>query len=234
MPKIDISTGFEVAGQFPLNYKGYFKTIAEMQDLGISNAYAYKYYETMFATCVETNKQYVWREAQVGETGILVSHFTYPNGIISNGIDYSNREFNFFLYTNDVIQDNIAKVINVYEADLSGEGTLEEQIVEYINSLNYEKLETDAEIWINYVSTPVLTAFLVSTSSGNACDSPNLSPYNLTLYHDGSNTYPVIGDTIYIDEEGDTIFIDSLDKQMDNLEYLRTNSLGKKELIECR
>lgn len=97
MPKIDISTGFETAGQFPLNYKGYFKTIAEMQDLGTSDAFAYKYYETMLASCVETNKQYIWREAEVGETGILVSHFIYPNGIISNGIDYSNREFNFFI-----------------------------------------------------------------------------------------------------------------------------------------
>lgn len=132
-----------------------------------------------------------------------------------------------------IIQDNIAKVINVYKADLSGEGTLEEQIVEYINSLNYEKLETDAEIWINYVSTSVLTAFLVSISSGDGCSNVNLSPYNLTLYHDGSNVYPEIGDTIYIDEEGDDIFITTGDKQMDNLEYLRTNNLGERVIINC-
>jgi streptogramin lyase len=99
MAKIDIATGFEVAGQFPQDDKTYFKTIAEMQDLGTSNANAYKYYESMIVVCVETNKEYIWREVVGVETGVLVTSFTYPNGIISNGINYSNRVFNFFTFS---------------------------------------------------------------------------------------------------------------------------------------
>lgn len=48
-------------------------------------------------------------------------------------------------------QDNFSRTITVLESDLSGIGTLQEQIAEYINSLDYDKSEVDAEIWIDYI-----------------------------------------------------------------------------------
>ena len=50
----------------------------------------------------------------------------------------------------NVDQDNFSRVINVTCDDLSGIGTIEEQIVEYVNSLNYNKEQTDSDIWIEY------------------------------------------------------------------------------------
>lgn len=55
-------------------------------------------------------------------------------------------------------QNNISKVITVYPSNLSGNGTLEEQIAEYVNTLNYNKTEIDSDIWIDYiyeVATPI-------------------------------------------------------------------------------
>ena len=50
----------------------------------------------------------------------------------------------------NVDQDNFSRVINVTCDDLSGIGTIEEQIAEYVNSLNYNKEQTDSDIWIEY------------------------------------------------------------------------------------
>ena len=50
----------------------------------------------------------------------------------------------------NVDQDNFSRVINVTCDDLSGIGTIEEQITEYVNSLNYNKEQTDSDIWIEY------------------------------------------------------------------------------------
>ena len=50
----------------------------------------------------------------------------------------------------NVDQDNFSRVINVTCDDLSGIGTIDEQIAEYVNSLNYNKEQTDSDIWIEY------------------------------------------------------------------------------------
>ncbi|MBB1193563.1 hypothetical protein DNC80_07755 [Flavobacterium sp. SOK18b] len=64
--------------------------------------------------------------------------------MIAVGIQEEKKDFN------SDIQNNFSKVIKVYSSDLSGNGSLEEQICEYVNSLNYIKMDTDADVWIEY------------------------------------------------------------------------------------
>lgn len=95
----DVPTGLFTPAQIPLDIKGYFKDLADLRDLGTSDNLAYAYYEGMVAYCIETNLRYVWREVQTGETGgIRPTNFTYPNGHVVFDNDYSNRNFNFFLF----------------------------------------------------------------------------------------------------------------------------------------
>ena len=41
--------------------------------------------------------------------------------------------------------------IDILQSNLSGNGTIEEQVVEYINALNYEKTSNDNDIFINII-----------------------------------------------------------------------------------
>lgn len=72
----------------------------------------------------------------------------------TNNIDFNKIIEASFIGTDIIFtvpeQNNISRVINVYSSDLSGNGTLEEQISEYVNSLDYIKSEIDSDIWINY------------------------------------------------------------------------------------
>jgi hypothetical protein len=89
----------------------------------------------------------------------------------TNNIDYVKLIQNSFLDSGIAItlsdQNNISRVIKVYDSNLSGTGTLEEQIAEYINSLNYDKTEVDSDIWIEYIADDV-----VATSNVINLDAP--------------------------------------------------------------
>ena len=73
----------------------------------------------------------------------------------TNNVDYIKIIQDAFIGSDIAItisdQNNISRVITVYSSNLSGNGTLEEQIAEYINTLNYNKTEIDSDIWINYI-----------------------------------------------------------------------------------
>ena len=109
MATLTITNGFDTNGQFPLDGKTYFATEDDVTGRDI-DTYAYSYYEGMVIKVVETDTQYEWREEESsGETGgLLDSSFTYPDGLTSNNIDYSNRVFNFFPYV----------TISVFESSL--------------------------------------------------------------------------------------------------------------------
>lgn len=97
MANQDILNSLSTNTQIPLDGKRYFKTLATLSDLGASDHLAFKYYEYMIVQCVENGKQYVWRELEsLNEQGLLLQAFEYPANSIVNGIDYSNRFFNFF------------------------------------------------------------------------------------------------------------------------------------------
>lgn len=136
-----LSTGLETAGQYPLNGKRVFLTLASMIDLGANNLLAFKYMELMEVVCMENKKTYVWREAESNEQGEIAQNFTYPNGAIAYGIDYSNREFNFFEIEqggSSVNQNNKIRVIDVEKPLLDPEFppmTDEQAVVFYVNNL---------------------------------------------------------------------------------------------------
>ena len=84
----------------------------------------------------------------------------------------------------------------------------------------------------------VLTAFTASTTTGDKCVSPDLSPYDVTYYHNGIGAYPEYGDMIFLDSEGNNKAISigsgTANLQMANLEYLRTDINGLRDEIICR
>ena len=112
----DIPTGLRVPSQIPLDIKEYFATLADMLDLGTNNNKAFTYYKGFRAYCVENDKIYIWKEAipELGP-GLLPSNFTYPNGTECFGVDYSNKEYNFFLKPETLDLVSIGSGAKVYK-----------------------------------------------------------------------------------------------------------------------
>lgn len=80
-----------------------------------------------------------------------------------------------------------------------------------------------------------LTSFTVSATTGDACETPDLSPYSITYYHNGAGAYPTAGDFVYSDGAG-TAPIKILDPnhlQMGSTNYLQTDVTGVMEAISC-
>jgi len=83
-----------------------------------------------------------------------------------------------------------------------------------------------------------LKSFYVSDATGNACDYPDLSPYNRQLWHNGANDMPQYGDIIYNDAQGTSLatqFAGVDNAQFPDLEYLRTDDVtGEMLEIVCK
>lgn len=91
----DIPTGLRVPSQAPLDYKTYSQSEAALQNLGVDNQLAYTYHKGLRVTCILERTNWEWKEMEVGDVGLLPANFIYPNGLIVEGIDYSNKEYNF-------------------------------------------------------------------------------------------------------------------------------------------
>lgn len=123
MAKINIEEGFHIPSQIRLEAKTFFKTLDALKDLGASNVKAFTYYEDMLVYCAETKTIYIWREVEVETVGVLAEHFVYPSSVISDGIVYSNRIFNFI-----PLFKSIAKVddsLTIYEEGILGSNLTE-------------------------------------------------------------------------------------------------------------
>jgi hypothetical protein len=103
MANITLTTGITTSGQFPTDGKNYFLSQADAAYLGVGDIKAFAYYERMIITIADDGTQWIWREEETpGEVGgLVVDSFIYPDGVVSNGIDYSSRAFNFFTYIED-------------------------------------------------------------------------------------------------------------------------------------
>lgn len=112
----DIPTGLNVPSQIPLNIKEYFATLADLLNLGTDNQKAFTYYKGFRAFCVENNNIYIWKEAlpELG-AGLLPSNFTYPNGTQCYGVDYSNKEYNFYLKPETLDIVSIGSGVPIYK-----------------------------------------------------------------------------------------------------------------------
>jgi hypothetical protein len=124
----NIPSGLRTQTQIPLDVKQYAEDEATLGNLGIDNNLVYTYTQGLIVYCVEEGTRYEWREVEDGEenTGLLVSDFTYPDGLITFGIDYSNRIFNFFKLLSDAeILDVIEDAVSEIPTDTNNTYTLE-------------------------------------------------------------------------------------------------------------
>jgi hypothetical protein len=88
--------GFSVASQMPLDSKANPKSENTLKNLGINDYLVYTYHDGFVANCLQEKSTWVWREALVGEVGLLDAPFQYPAGHIVNEINYSLKKYNFF------------------------------------------------------------------------------------------------------------------------------------------
>lgn len=152
MPFNDIVTALRLVGQFPLDPKLSFKLLADMQDLGTNDVNAFMYYESMLVICNEDKKQYIWRSPIVlNEVGLLPSNYIYPANTISDGIDYSNRVFNFFEYSTNTSSTP------VNEADAIFDGT-----VYHLQNMDYRSTPITYRISNNEYAAPITNMTLTA------------------------------------------------------------------------
>lgn len=94
----DILTGLKTASQQPLDAKLYSLSESALEDLGANSNLAYTYYKGMRVYCAEEQSTWEWREVQEeeDEDPLLDIGFIYPSNLTVNGVNYSNKEYNFF------------------------------------------------------------------------------------------------------------------------------------------
>jgi len=102
-----------------------------------------------------------------------------------------------------ITQNNFSRTINVSAQDIApffSEGDVEDRLIAYVNDLDYEKLETDSDVWIKFddAVTEVNSSVILV---GSPCDfDPTLQTLTQNYYHTGSSALPVAGDYVYEDE----------------------------------
>ena len=97
---VDILASYNLTAQVSLDGKTYFVTQADAANFGENNNKALSYYDGMFIYCAENRTYYVWNERKAGEerSQLLENDFTYPANIVTNGIVYSGKIYNFFKF----------------------------------------------------------------------------------------------------------------------------------------
>jgi len=87
-----LAEGWHITSQTPSDDRLVFSDVSDLTSLGAGDQNAYRYYEGMRVWVIDVRKEYEWRESATGAMG---TSFTYPSGVISNGINYGGRSFNF-------------------------------------------------------------------------------------------------------------------------------------------
>jgi hypothetical protein len=95
----NLPIGLRVQSQIPLDAKQSIASEAALIDLGVNNNLAFVYEQGLVVYCNLESTRYEWREVLVGEelTGLRSSDFIYPQGVVANDVDYSNKKYNFFV-----------------------------------------------------------------------------------------------------------------------------------------
>lgn len=132
----DIPTPLRVPAQVPLDAKVYAVTREDLKDLGVNNYKAYTYYNGMKVLCASERETYEWKEVEPTDIKLLLTDFTYPTGVISGGIDYSNKTYNFALVYN-FNENNIVRYIEIDLADIAEHlPPSSEQVITYLNGIS--------------------------------------------------------------------------------------------------
>lgn len=118
----NIPIGLLVPAQIPLDVKVYCPNEATLANLGTNNNKAFSYYEGMIVYCVAEKKRYEWKEAlpDLGQ-GLLTENFVYPNNLQVFNIDYSLKEFNFFLKPETLDLLSLGSGVKIYKGFNVGE-----------------------------------------------------------------------------------------------------------------
>lgn len=95
MDYTNIPLGLRVQTQIPLDTKTYIESENTLKDLGLNNNLAFVYQKGLIVYCIQEGTRYEWKEIEIGEIGLLPNNFIYPSNIITFGIDYSNKIYNF-------------------------------------------------------------------------------------------------------------------------------------------
>ena len=138
----DVPKGFNVPKQVRLDSITGIQNEITLKNLGSGNNLAFKYYEGLEIYCKDEKTTYRWREVIGSETGLLDTHFVYPNYNPVDGIDYSGKSFNFFEIANSNItppDGSETKLVQGSNITITGIGTI---VNPYTISSNSEISET--------------------------------------------------------------------------------------------
>jgi len=139
----NIPTGLLVPAQIPLDAKRVVLNNTILQNLGIDDNLAFTYEDGLIVFSVATRQRWEWRQVKVIEedTALLPAPFVYPSNHIIAGIDYSDKEYNFFLKREPLPMINLG---------LPGG----KKVYKGINVVNekheFYTLETDGKITLSY------------------------------------------------------------------------------------
>lgn len=99
----NLTGGLRIQSQIPLDVKEYSLSENDLKNLGTGNNLAFTYTKGLVVYCVQEGRRWEWREVKPGEenTGLLSNDFVYPDGVITFGINYGLKSFNFFPYVVD-------------------------------------------------------------------------------------------------------------------------------------
>ena len=113
----DVIKGYRIPAQIRLDAKSAVQSEAVLSNLGTGNNLAFTYYEGLKVYCKNEKKTYIWREVIGLEQGLLLLNFTYPTYSPIDGINYSNKNFNFF---SDIIQVELSPLQVINEGNGNG------------------------------------------------------------------------------------------------------------------
>ena len=158
LTKTPIPTGLIINSQIPLDNKLYFLNEASLSDLGELDNLAFIYYKGMVAYCAQEDTSYKWKEIQEAEEGLLNNNFIYPDNWIKEGIDYSNRAYNFVAVTSGT-ETKINAGTNV---TITGDGT---DATPYI-------INSSERVTVNDATSSIKGILRLTGDLGGTADSP--------------------------------------------------------------
>ena len=161
-----IPLGYKIPSQIPLDAKTYIQNETLLSDLGLNNQLAFTYYKGLLINCIDENTKYEWNEVTIENdgTGLLDNNFQYPSNHIVFGIDYSDKQYNFFKVTDIIVPTvndatNLVKGILKLTGDLAG--TADSPTVPALNN----KLNKDFSTFTN-ANLPLTGTELIAINQG--------------------------------------------------------------------
>lgn len=104
--------GNNVTTMIPNDPKTWVYSKNQLEGLNMTSPIFYTFYDKMPVICALEHEVWEWREAEEEEVGLLPSNFVYPNMPEIGGINYSNKEYNFFKVTN-ITTKNLAEYVTL-------------------------------------------------------------------------------------------------------------------------